>query len=312
MKFIKPKFWDIKEPNIYAYILYPFTLIIRLSNFFSHFTNKTKLKELKTICIGNIYLGGTGKTTAVIKLFEIIKRLKLNVVTAKKFYDSQKDEIILLENKTQLITANKRSEIIKKVLKNNHKIVIFDDGLQDKNIDYDLKFVCFNTKNWIGNGLLIPSGPLREKIDSLKKYDAVFLKNINDPDTVIIEQIKKINPKIKIFNTKYKIKNLKNFDLSKRYLIFSGIGNPEDFRSILKKNNFNIVREIIYPDHFRYDENDIQRIMKKAKDENAIIITTEKDFVKVPKEISKKMNFLDVELEILEETNLLSFLRSGL
>ena len=125
MKFIKPKFWDIKEPNIYAYILYPFTLIIRLSNFFSHFTNKTKLKELKTICIGNIYLGGTGKTPAVIKLFEIIKRLKLDVVTAKKFYDSQKDEIILLENKTQLITANKRSEIIKKVLKNNHKIVKF-------------------------------------------------------------------------------------------------------------------------------------------------------------------------------------------
>ena len=78
--------------------------------------------------------------------------------------------------------------------------------------------------------MLIPSGPLREKIDSLKKYDAVFLKNINDPDTVIIEQIKKINPKIKIFNTKYKIKNLKNFDLSKRVLNLE----VEEFNKLIK------------------------------------------------------------------------------
>ena len=60
----------------------------------------------------------------------------------------------------------------------NQKIdlVIFDDGLQDNKIDYDIKVVCFDGRNWIGNGCLIPSGPLREKLSSIKKYDAIFSK----------------------------------------------------------------------------------------------------------------------------------------
>ena len=62
-------------------------------------------------------------------------------------------------------------------LKKKQKIAIFDDGLQDKKLDYDLKFVCFDSENWIGNGKLIPAGPLREDISSLRKYDAVFLKD---------------------------------------------------------------------------------------------------------------------------------------
>ena len=218
MKFTKPKFWDFQKPNIYAYLLLPFTLLVRLNNFLSNHKSKMKSNEVKTICVGNIYLGGTGKTPSVIKLFEILKKIELNVVTAKKFYSSQKDEIVLLENKTNFISAKKRVEIIEKAMKNNYKIVIFDDGLQDKSIDYDLKFVCFNSKNWIGNGELIPSGPLREKVGSLKNYDAVFLKNIDNPNYNIINLIKNINPKIKIFNTYYKINNLKNFDLKKRYL----------------------------------------------------------------------------------------------
>jgi tetraacyldisaccharide 4'-kinase len=310
MKFTKPKFWDFQKPNIYAYLLLPFTLPVRLNNFLSNHKSKIKPNEVKTICVGNIYLGGTGKTPSVIKLFEILKKIELNVVTAKKFYSSQKDEIVLLENKTNFISAKKRVEIIEKAMKNNYKIVIFDDGLQDKSIDYDLKFVCFNSKNWIGNGELIPSGPLREKVGSLKNYDAVFLKNIDNPNYNIINLIKNINPKIKIFNTYYKINNLKNFDLKKRYLIFSGIGNPDNFKNILIKHNFDILDVIIYPDHYEYTEEYILKIKKKASDMNAKIITTEKDFVKIPTDNRNDINFLDVNLEIIEEKDLLMLLKS--
>jgi len=310
MKFTKPKFWDFQKPNIYAYLLLPFTLPVRLNNFLSNQKSKMKPNEVKTICVGNIYLGGTGKTPSVIKLFEILKKIELNVVTAKKFYSSQKDEIVLLENKTNFISAKKRVEIIEKAMKNSYKIVIFDDGLQDKSIDYDLKFVCFNSENWIGNGELIPSGPLREKVGSLKNYDAVFLKNIDNPNYNIINLIKNINPKIKIFNTYYKINNLKNFDLKKRYLIFSGIGNPDNFKNILIKHNFDILDVIIYPDHYEYTEKDILKIKKKASDMNAKIITTEKDFVKIPTDNRNDINFLDVNLEIIEEKDLLIFLKS--
>ena len=77
------------------------------------------------------------------------------------------------------------SQIIKHAVKKNHEIIIFDDGLQERGIDYDLKFVCFDSKIWLGNGYLIPSGPLRETIKSLKRYDCVFLK-ITDGNTNLI------------------------------------------------------------------------------------------------------------------------------
>ena len=122
--------------------------------------------------------------------------------------------------------------------------------------------------------------------------------------------IKNINPKIKIFNTYYKINNLKNFDLKKRYLIFSGIGNPDNFKNILIKHNFDILDVIIYPDHYEYTEEDILKIKKKASDMNAKIITTEKDFVKIPTDNRNDINFLDVNLEIIEEKDLLMLLKS--
>ena len=69
-----------------------------------------------------------------------------------------------------------RKKIIRSAVEKNYKFLIFDDGLQDKNVYYDIELVCFDADSWIGNGNLLPSGPLREKISSLKKYDAVFLK----------------------------------------------------------------------------------------------------------------------------------------
>jgi tetraacyldisaccharide 4'-kinase len=309
MKFKKPKFWDLSQPNILAYLLLPFTLPIRLNNLILYFKSKKKIKKLKTICVGNIYLGGTGKTPTVIKLFEIIKKLNFDVVTAKKFYSSHKDEIILLKKKTNLITAPNRQNIIDIAFNNNNKIVVFDDGLQDGSIDYDLKFVCFDTKSWLGNGCLIPSGPLREKINSLKKYDAVFLKNNYEKNFEIIETIKKYNPQINIFNTKYIIKNLDKINIKEKYLIFSGIGNPDDFKNVLIKNNFDVVNEIVFPDHYKYKYQDILNIKKKAKQINAKIITTEKDFVKIPMKDRNEINFLEIDLKIIEEENLSKFLK---
>ena len=129
---------------------------------------------MPVICVGNIYLGGTGKTPTTLKLYQLLKDINYKVVNAKKYYFDQKDEYVLLKNKSNVISLRNRDEIIKHAIEKNYELVIFDDGLQEKKIDYDLKFVCFDSKNWIGNGLLIPSGPLREEINSLRKYDGVF------------------------------------------------------------------------------------------------------------------------------------------
>jgi tetraacyldisaccharide 4'-kinase len=310
MKLKKPKFWDYNKPDLISYLLLPFTLPLIINNFLLSLKKKKNIKNLKTICVGNINVGGTGKTPTTIKLYQLIKKLNLEVFTAKKFYPSQIDESIILKKKTKLLVAKSRKKILDALPDNDNKILVFDDGLQDKNISYDLEFVCFDSDNWIGNGLLMPSGPLREKLTSLKKYDGVFLKEDNSDNSNIIEQIKKHNNKIQVFKTYYEPKNLEKFDLSEKYLIFSGIGNSSSFKNILMKNNFQIVEEIIYPDHFNYTKNDIDKIKIRADKLNANIITTEKDHVKISEIDQIKIKFLEIELKIKDEINLINFLKS--
>jgi tetraacyldisaccharide 4'-kinase len=313
MNFKKPKFWDLSKPNFISYILFPLTLIIRINNFFLDNLSLSKNKNIKTICIGNIYLGGTGKTPTTIKLYNIIKRLGFNVVTAKKFYKNEEDEQIILKEKTNLISEKTRNKIINSAIKKNFDLIVFDDGLQDKKVNYDIKFVCFNSDEWIGNGQLIPSGPLREKLNSLKKYDGVFIKG-NDLiiSKTISKIIKKINPEIKIYFTNYNVMNLDNFDLTKKYLLFSGIGSPKNFKNLLIKENFQIDFEMVFPDHYKYKISDIINILNNAKNLNTRIITTKKDYVKIPEEFKHKIDYLDVDLNINKEEDLINFLKQKL
>jgi tetraacyldisaccharide 4'-kinase len=271
---------------------------------------KKKNHLIKTICVGNIYLGGTGKTPATIKLYKIFKKLGFKVAVGKKFYNSQLDEISLLKNETSLIVDTNRNNIIDKTLAERKNLLIFDDGLQDKGISYDIKIVCFDLNLFIGNGQLIPAGPLRENLDSIKKYDIVFLKGNNNNFENINQLLINQNPNIKVFKTFYKPVNLEEFDIKKDYLLFSGIGNPNSFKDILLENNFNIIDKIIFPDHFEYKEKDIQKIKSRAEKLNAQIITTEKDFVKIKENDRNNINFLKIDLEIDNEENLVNFIKS--
>ena len=309
MIFKKPKFWDFKKPNFVSLILLPFTLPIILSNLILKFKSNQTNKKIKSICVGNIYLGGTGKTPTTIKLYEILKNLDLKVSTAKKFYTSQIDENIILKNKTKLITANDRKTILQKAIESFQDVVVFDDGLQDKQLSYDIEFVCFDSNNLIGNGCLIPSGPLREKISSLKKYDGIFLKYENETQVDQLNLFKKHNSKIKIFETYFEIKNLDSLDKSENYLVFSGIGNSQSFKNILLKNGFIIKDEIIFPDHHSYKKNEIDAIILRAKSLKTKIVTTEKDYVKIKKLGFDNISYAEVELKIKDEKELISFLK---
>ena len=105
MKFKKPNFWDLKKPSLISYFLLPITLIVLLNNFILKLKSNKNKQTIKTICVGNIYIGGTGKTPTVIKIFQILKDLKFDVLTAKKFYGSQYDENKILETKTNFLTG---------------------------------------------------------------------------------------------------------------------------------------------------------------------------------------------------------------
>ena len=308
----KPKFWDFKKPNFFAYLLYPFTIFVEIHNIISTVIPKKKFTEIKTICVGNLYIGGTGKTPTSLFLYNLLKKNNINPVTAKKFYKNQLDEQKFLEDNSNFISLSDREEIVKKAIEMKFDIIIFDDGLQEKWINYDIKFACFDSEKWIGNGHLIPSGPLREKMNALKNYHGIFLKTISGNTNLdyIYNKIREINPNIEIFESIIEIKHIEKFNINKNYIIFSGIGNPDSFRKLLLKNKFKIIEEITFPDHYNYQDKDISKIIYKANSNDAEIITTEKDFKRIPQNFKEKISFLEINMKIKEENRLIQFLKT--
>tara|TARA_B100000787_G_scaffold20634_1_gene14063 strand:+ start:1861 stop:2805 length:945 start_codon:yes stop_codon:yes gene_type:complete len=303
MKLKKPKFWDYKKPNLYSYLLLPFSIILSL---LSKIRSKPKFTnpKIKTICIGNIYIGGTGKTSLVIRIKEILEKKNIKVCFIKKFYTDQIDEQKLLSKNGQLFTSIKRIKALDEAVSQGYKIAIFDDGLQDTSIKYDLEIICFNNLNWIGNGLTIPSGPLRENINNLKFYDNIFL-NGNEENLIDIKnKIKTINPEININQGKYVPLNINDFHKNQNYLVFSGIGNHKTFVNMLKNNDLKIIDDLEYPDHYQYSEKDSYEIINKAKKYNAKIITTEKDFLRLDSFDKTEILYIKSTLEILDETKI--------
>ena len=303
MKLKKPKFWDYKKPNLYSYLLLPFSIILKL---ISKLKSKPKLTnpKIKTICVGNIYIGGTGKTSLALKIKEILEQKNIKVCFIKKDHSDQVDEQRLLGKNGQLFTSKKRIAALKEAISQGYKIAIFDDGLQDASIKYDLEIVCFNNLNWIGNGLTLPSGPLRESIDNLRFYDNLFLNGNEEDLTDIKNQIEKINTKININQGKYIPLNIASFNKEENYLVFSGIGNHETFVHMLKNNNLKIVDDLEYPDHYQYSKKDFYEIVMKAKKYDAKIITTEKDYLRLDSLDKTKVLFIKSTLKILDEKKL--------
>jgi len=266
MNLKKPKFWDYKKPNIYAYCLLPIAYLLQILNFIKFKTNiKTKSFKIKTICIGNIYIGGTGKTSLSIRINAI------NQAEDEKF-----------------------------------DVAILDDGLQDQTLTCNINFVCFNNINWKGNGFTIPAGPLRENIKKLKKYDHVFLNGNNDNLSHIKKEILIINPNINIHIGLYEPTNINKFDKNNQYLVFSGIGNHQTFVSMIKENGLNISKDIEFPDHYKYTNNDINQILNQANTLNSKIITTEKDYLRLENNKTEKIDYIKSTLKIVDENKLIN------
>ena len=293
MKIKRPNFWH--KRNIYSYFFFPFTIITFIINFLKSFLIKNKL-SIKTICVGNIFIGGTGKTSLVIEINKILNK-KSKTVFIKKKYKNQKDEIQLLQKNGNLVVHKNRIKAIKIAEDKGFKIALLDDGLQQKNINYDLKIVCFNSYEGFGNGYLLPAGPLRENINEIKKYDIAVI-NGEKKNKKLYLKIKSINENIKIFKGKYIPKNLSKLDRKKKYFMFCGIGNPKEFENTLKKYKFKIKNKKIFPDHFQISSAEIEKLKKFALKKNLDLITTEKDYLRIKKNDRNDIKYLKIDLKI--------------
>ncbi len=296
MKFKKPKFWDDSKISFWSILLFPisiiYSILFSLLKFLMSFKNNKA--EIPIICVGNIYLGGTGKTPLVKEIFSIVKTLGKNPAFIKKKYDYLIDEIKMLEKDGKTFVCNNRISGISQCSKNGFDVAILDDGFQDFTIRPNLSILCFNSKQLVGNGFVIPSGPLRENFSSISKANCIVINGNKN-----LEFEKKIfnhteNKKVHIFYSKYKINNLEKFK-NKEITAIAGIGNPSNFFDLLKENNIKIKKTFSFPDHHYYSEKDFDKI---TQDNNSKIVTTEKDFYRMNEKQKQICDYVEVKLHI--------------
>lgn len=300
----KPKFWDDKI-GVLSIILIPISLVISIIIFIKKNITKPKSYNLPVICIGNIYLGGTGKTPTAMFLAKELEIIGKKSVIIRKYYKDHDDEYDLIKrNKINLIVNQERAKSVIEAKKKMFDGVLLDDGLQDYKIKKNLSIVCFNQNQKVGNGLIIPAGPLRESLRSLKKMDVVII-NGKKEDVEFEKKILSINKKLEIFYSHYEPENLDKFrDFN--LLAMAGIGNPENFFKILEENNLNLKKKIKFPDHYKFAKKEIENILEFANQKNYKIIMTEKDYVKIKKFKLPNIDYLKVSLKIEKKEKLIN------
>ncbi len=309
MKFLKPKFWDNKN-NIFAILLRPTSILFYFFiNLKRSFTNAKKFK-IPIICVGNIYVGGTGKTPVSMTIANELKMKKKNPVIVKKYYKDHNDEHQMIRKIVDTLILNKsRVRALEEAEKKNFDVAILDDGFQDYRIKKNLNIVCFNSKQLIGNGLVFPAGPLRESLNSLKRAQIVIINGERNKE--FEKKILEISKNIKIFYSEYLPSNIEQFK-NKKLCAFAGIGNPNNFFDLLSKHNLNVQKKISFPDHYNFTINEIEKMSKIAIKNDFELVTTEKDFYRIKDYNFKNIKYLKIELIIKEMNKLISEIKSHL
>tara|TARA_X000000950_G_C13593709_1_gene528445 strand:- start:13 stop:714 length:702 start_codon:yes stop_codon:yes gene_type:complete len=225
----------------------------------------------------------------------------------KKYYKSHLDEHKLIkDNFNNLILDNDRARGIKKAEKNNYDTVILDDGFQDYKINKNLNIICFNDNQLIGNGLVIPSGPLRENLQSLNNAHIVLING--EKNIEFEEKILNINKNLKVYYFKYLPQNINQLE-KKELLAVAAIGNPENFFKLIRENNLNIKKELIFPDHYKFSKTEIENILKDARNNNYHIVMTEKDYAKFKSCDTEDLTCLKVSLKIDNEESFIKTIK---
>jgi len=298
MNVLKPKFWN-KKNNLISLLLFPISFLVQILFLIKKRITRQNTFKIPIICIGNIYVGGTGKTPLSIMVSKELSKKGIKTAIIKKYYSKHYDEHNLINNSlNNLFLSTKRSKAIQNAESENYSLAILDDGFQDFSIKKDLNIICFNERQLIGNGMTLPSGPLRENMSAIKKAQIVVING--SKNQTFEKQILNISNKIKIFYSRYMPSNNDQFK-NKKLFAFAGIGNPDNFFKLLMDNGLNLQKSLAFPDHYQFSKSEIQKMIDVSVKNNFELITTEKDFYRIKNFGFVDIKYLKTELEIREK-----------
>ncbi|PZQ43754.1 MAG: tetraacyldisaccharide 4'-kinase [Micavibrio aeruginosavorus] len=304
-----PAFWE--KRSFLAWGLTPISVIYYFAHIIKTLMTRPYKSALPVICVGGVAAGGSGKTPTVHALVKIAfdKLGFINPVILTRGYGGDMegpsvvdlsihtygdvgDEALLHAMHAQTIVSRDRAAGVILAEAMGADLVIMDDGLQNNSIKKRISFLVIDQ---IGNGFMLPAGPLREPMkDALKKCSAVILTGkaqIPTTEKPIIHAETHISS---------------SPDKSLAYYGFAGLGRPEKFRQTLLDAGLTLSGFRSFPDHHPYDDADLNILFESAK--NAQLITTEKDYTRIPAEYRDRISVLPIEYRFEEESALIKLL----
>lgn len=290
-----PHFWT--ELSWQSVILFPVSYIWRFGHYAQQKILNTKETEIPVICVGNLTVGGSGKTPVVITLCRFLSGIgKSTSILTRGFGGKEKgpifvstnlhqsldvgDEPLMMAHSLDVCVSRNRPLGANHILdKKKYDCIVMDDGLQNPTLKKDLNIAVFDGKFGIGNGFLLPAGPMRQKLEvGIQNIDLVIF---NGKDETGLGQ--KIPPHIPIFTGELQpdeeiVEKMKN----RRVYGFAGIGNPSRFFKTLNDIGADLVGEAHFADHHPYTDADLTQLYEEAMQSGAELVTTQKDWMRLP------------------------------
>jgi tetraacyldisaccharide 4'-kinase len=290
------------------------------------------------ISVGNLVVGGTGKTPFTLWLADHLRTRGWNPAILSRGYKRRDgaiarvppavqsfqevlgfgDESVLMARKAKPVSVWVGKDRLvsgsQAIEADGADLLILDDGFQHLVLERNLDLVLLDAHNPFGNGSLLPLGPLREPVAHLQRADAIVLTRAQDPQktTTTRSRIKKLFPGKSVFSCVHRLTEL-NMGFGahriplealrgKKAIAFAGIARPETFAHLLRMAGIVVAQSIDFPDHYQYREADMVMLLNAMKAHHAsFIITTEKDLVRVPPEFQSFVLAAVLELDFLAE-----------
>ncbi|MBR3676324.1 MAG: tetraacyldisaccharide 4'-kinase [Alphaproteobacteria bacterium] len=311
-----PKYWQ--SNSLISKLLTPLGRLYGLATNLRLKLVKPQKAEIPVICIGNITAGGTGKTPVSISIAKMLAtdmyhpifvtrgyggKLQ-NVLVNNKKHTAQDvgDEPLLLAEQAPVVVNADRYAGAKLALKEGADVVIMDDGFQNPGLYKNLSFLVFDGHFGIGNGKIIPAGPLRETFENgIKRADALIILGKDKHNLAERTKLPIFYGHTETAQTAINQENV---------VAFAGIGHPQKFYHTLSQQGFNVVETFDFPDHHYYTKDEIEKILQRAKELQAEVYTTSKDFVKIPAIYHKSINVLEIAVVWNKPEELLQFIKN--
>lgn len=314
-----PDFWTTINPR--SLLALPLAALYGIGNWLDRKLTTPRAARLPVISIGNVTIGGAGKTPTCIALAELLAQAGENPHILTRGYGGAQilprrvmptdrweqvgDEPLLLARHAPTWVARDRLAASSDAWEHGASVALCDDAHQHYRLKKTASLVVIDGGYGLGNRLLFPAGPLREPLASaFDRTDAIIF--IGDDVTGLLPQLPKHIP---MFRATLAPLGNTAFLAQHHWLAFAGLGRPQKFFDQLRALGALLPATASFDDHHPYTRADIEELIRQAESTGLSLITTEKDFVKIPPDLQSRVTVLPVALKFADETGLLAFLR---